>query len=267
MMLIKDVRGMDCRTAKVNIDLYIDGVLGSAQTQELNAHAANCLSCKKDIENAIRLKKALAALGELQPPEGLAREAARRARKNRTFPFAYISVAAAAVIALAVMLTSGVLPNAGGGATRGAQENMLMTAPEDGVQADEFLAMEIAPQEEAAEAPAAEVPEQEMPAAPEYFAMQSDEMKPKAAGEPGSVMPACIVYVPEDRMADIRAALERMSAEYGFEYAAAYDELTESFSFVITKDIIKELSQLTEGLLLEGTILEGETIQFIFNNQ
>ena len=146
---------MDCQTAKEKIDLYIDGVLNSAETEELNAHAASCPSCQEELENALRLKKALAALGELEPPEGLAREAVRKARKRRAVPFAYISVAAAAVIALAVMLTSGMLPNAGGDADNGVRENVMMAAPAEGAQQDESYAMDMAPA--AAEAPAAEM--------------------------------------------------------------------------------------------------------------
>ncbi len=270
---------MDCRTAKENIELYIDGVLSSAQTEELYAHADTCPECKKELENALRLKKALAALGRLEAPEGLAKEAVRKARKRRTVPFAYISAAAAAVITLVVILTSGVLPNTGGGVANGeVQENIMMAAPADGAEQDESYAMDMAPA--AAEAPAEEMapaateaPAPEEPAT-DYTVMESEGMidaqtqgVPKVAGETGSETPDYIVYVPDDLAADIRAALENMIVEYGFDSNIVSDGMTDSISFVITEDIIDLVSELTADLPLEGGLTEGQLIEFVFNNQ
>ena len=277
-MLIKDVRGMDCRTSKENIELYIDGVLSSAQTEELYAHADTCPECKKELENSLRLKKALAALGRLEAPEGLAKEAVRKARKRRV-PFAYISAAAAAMIALVVILTSGVLPNAGGGASnKGVQESIMMAAPEeDGGVQDEAYAMDMAPAP--AEAPAEEMmpaateaPAAEEPAAsdvmmePEIFAAQTQEV-PKIADDTDSEFPDYTVYVPDDLAVDIRAALENMIVEYGFEYRDVSDGMTDSISFVITEDIIDLVSELTADLPLDGVLTEGQIIEIVFSNQ
>ena len=278
-MLIKDVRGMDCQTSKENIELYIDGVLSSAQTEELYAHADTCSECKKELENSLRLKKALAALGRLEAPEGLAKEAIRKARKKSRVPFAYISAAAAAMIALVVILTSGVLPNAGGGAAnKGVQESILMAVPEDGGVQDEAYAMDMAPAP--AEAPAEEMapaateaPAAEKPAASdvtiepeEMFAVQTQEV-PKVAGDTDFESPDYTVYVPDDLAADIRVALENMIIEYGFEYKDVSDGMTDSISFVITEDIIDLISELTADLPLDGVLTEGQIIEFVFSNQ
>ena len=270
---------MDCRTAKENIELYIDGVLSSAQTEELYAHADTCPECKKELENALRLKKALAALGRLEAPEGLAKGAVRKARKRRAVPFAYISAAAAAVIALVVILTSGVLPNTGGGAdNRGVQESIMMAAPADGAEQGESYAVDMAPAADEAPveemAPAAtEAPAAEEPAA-EYSVMEPEEMitaqtqeVPKMAGDVGSELPDYTVHVPDDLAVNIRAALENMIVEYGFDYNTVSDGNTNSISFVITEDIIDLVSELTADLPLEGELTVGLAIEFVFNNQ
>ncbi len=282
MMFFKDVRGMDCRNAKEKIELYIDGVLSSAQTEELYSHAEACPDCKKELDNAIRLKNALAALGGLQPPEGLAREACRKASRRRSVPFAYISVAAAAVITLVVVLTSGVLQNADGGSTRNAEESIMMAAPAEGAPQDEMYSMDMAPAAEApaeepaaTEAPAAmeEPAAEEMAEAPEIqYAMteteeasyvQDGQPNPKIAGGLGERTPSCIVYVPDELEADIREALEDMIIEYGIEYNGEIE--TGSMMFMVTEDIAERLTELTADLQIEGSIIEGQAIEFIFN--
>lgn len=95
--------GMDCRTVQQNLDLFVDGFLSESDRQQLFDHAANCAACKKAIDDAVRLKNALASLGELEPPRGLAMSAIKQARKKKPI-FAYISVGTAAVAAAVALV-------------------------------------------------------------------------------------------------------------------------------------------------------------------
>ena len=93
-----------------------------------------------------------------------------------------------------------------------------------------------------------------------------EQAVPKAADDTGTDFPVSVVYVPDELKADIRAALENMIVEYGFEYTSVSDDMTDSISFVVTEDIIDFLSELTADLPLEDGITEGQ-IEFVFSNQ
>lgn len=264
---------MDCRNAKENIDLFIDGVLSSAQTEELYVHADVCLECKQELENAVRLKRALAALGRMEAPKGLAKSAMHKAKKPRkAIPFAYISAAAAAVIALVIFLASGTLPGANSGSADSSTENRMMAAPAEGAPEDEGYMMDAMPEAPAAEEPAA-------PAAPEEATAADGEMQfflaedqtstvneqgvPKISASNTEVVPTCFVYVPEALDADIRDALQSLIIEYGLEYVD--DDVTNSILIIVTQDVEERLSELTADLDTEGIIQEGQAIQFLFN--
>ena len=101
---------MNCQTVKGKIDLYIDGVLSSADTEPFLAHVESCQDCKRELEDMLRLHKALRSLGDVEPPSGLAEAAARKARKRRGMPIAYISVGVAAALAFTLLLTNVISP-------------------------------------------------------------------------------------------------------------------------------------------------------------
>ncbi len=127
---------MDCRFFNENIDLFVDGLLSDSDRRQFLEHAASCISCQKALDDALRIKNALAALGDLEPPEGLAKSAIQKAKKKKPL-FAYVSgaaAAAAAVIALAVILTTGPKND---GMTRFADENTMsaMIAPQQAAEA------------------------------------------------------------------------------------------------------------------------------------
>ena len=137
---------MDCRIVQQNIDLFVDGMLSETDRQQLLDHAASCVSCQKAIDDALCLKNALGSLGELEPPQGLALSAIKKAKKKKPL-FAYVSVATAAVaaaIGLVVVLTSGT--NMDHNSTRMAGESAVysMSAADNGTGS-----AEMAPQEEA----------------------------------------------------------------------------------------------------------------------
>ena len=136
---------MDCRTVQENIGLFVDDMLSEAEKRQLLDHTASCPSCREALEDTMRIKQALGSLNELEPPEGLARSAIAKAKKNKPL-FTYASVAtaaAAAVIALAIVLTSGPMP-------KNAAEDPMM------------YSMDCAPAEEAAEMAPAEEPQMEI---------------------------------------------------------------------------------------------------------
>lgn len=256
---------MDCRNAKENIDLFIDGVLSSAQTEELYAHADVCLECKQELENAVRLKRALAALGRMEAPEGLAKSAMHKAKKPRkAIPFAYISAAAAAVIALVIFLASGTLPGANSGSADSSTENRMMAAPAEGAPEDEGYMMDAMPEAPAApeEATAADG-EMQFFLAEDQTSTVNEQGVPKISASNTDVVPTCFVYVPEALDADIRDALQSLIIEYGLEYVD--DDVTNSILIIVTQDVEERLSELTADLDTEGIIQEGQAIQFLFN--
>ena len=121
---------MDCRIAQQNIDLFVDGLLSEKDRQQLLDHAASCASCRKAVDDAVRLKNALQSLPEIEPPKGLAMSAIKKAKQKKPL-FVYISAATAAVaavIALVVVLTPGVGPD---NATRLSNGADTMTAKSD----------------------------------------------------------------------------------------------------------------------------------------
>lgn len=100
---------MDCRKAQQNIDLYIDGMLESVLTQQLERHIASCTHCQETLDDTLRLKRALRELGDLEPPANLAHSAFKKARRRPLFTYltAASGLAAAAVVIAAVLLTGG----------------------------------------------------------------------------------------------------------------------------------------------------------------
>ena len=63
---------MDCRAVQQNIDLHIDGMLDEREALQLERHVEVCSACKKALDDALRLKRALASLPDLEPPAGAA---------------------------------------------------------------------------------------------------------------------------------------------------------------------------------------------------
>jgi hypothetical protein len=258
---------MDCRAIKENIDLYVDGYLPPAQLRDFEAHAVACDACRKDIDNTLRLKSALAALGELEAPEGLARSAVRKARMRRIPPYAYMTAAAAAVVALAVVLTSGILPNQSFDGSK--QSEKVMTAESFLAGAgEESAAMDMAPAaiEEPAEAAPAEEPFVEMEEAP-----QDEQMAAVTRMEEDMVLMSapeqlCVVNVPNDHRADVHAILETIVVDYQIEFVSESIEGLEVISFVLPEDALEAIIALTADLPLDGEPTAGQVIEFVFND-
>ena len=63
---------MRCARAESLIERYLDGALGSALAQELEAHVRGCARCTASVEAAKRLAEQLAAEPEVRAPHGFA---------------------------------------------------------------------------------------------------------------------------------------------------------------------------------------------------
>ncbi|MBT3319076.1 MAG: hypothetical protein HN948_06355 [Clostridia bacterium] len=141
---------MDCKTAKEKINIF--DALSEQDKERVLAHAQGCESCKNELIYSAKLKDALGSLDELEPPLGLASSAIARAKKkSRIPPIAYISVAAAAVIAVAFIVSSSVLNL---GDDNAADAPVEMALEEQSVRSDDFAA-------DAQEAPMAEMANEE----------------------------------------------------------------------------------------------------------
>lgn len=164
---------MDCKTAKEKINIF--DALSADDKERVLAHAKSCESCKKELIGSAKLRDALGSLEEFEPPFGLASSAIARAKKkSRIPPIAYISLAAAAVIAVAFIASSNLLGPGGQNAVDDVQE---MAVKEQTVRAnDEFAA---------AEAPVAEMAEMEAVA---DEAMDTEDIVEQAAEEPAEAM-------------------------------------------------------------------------------
>lgn len=143
---------MDCIEAREKINLFVDDLLDDAEKQRLIWHASMCPQCKQALDDAVRLKQALAGLKDVEPPAGLAAVAVIRAKKRRIPVFAYATAAAAAVIALAFVFSPQLLR--GNDLTgEGAEEKLMYATVADSARGESF-AMDGA--EDAQEAPQAE---------------------------------------------------------------------------------------------------------------
>lgn len=276
---------MDCQAVRGKIDLYIDGVLSPADSEPFLVHVESCQDCRKELEDIMRLHRALRSLGDVEPPFGLAAAAARKARRRRGMPFAYISVGVAAALTFALVLTNVVIPRYtryNRSADLAAPESFMMAAP-----AEEY---NLSGAEGEAPAAAEEAPSEEAPAAGKGADMMatrngvltSDAAEyPAEAAEPESgellqkdrayIMmatpaPSRIVTVAadDDRQTDIRSALEFIIAEHGVEAFFFSNDAMDAISFVIPEAALGDIVELTADFMPEGEITAGEVIEFRF---
>ncbi len=143
---------MDCIKAREKIDNYVDDMLSQDEKDQLLLHASSCPQCQKALNDAMKLKCALGSLGEIEPPAGLAASAVKIAKKHRVPFYAYATVAAAAVVALAFAL-SPLMMNGGNSTAESADEKIMYSAASFDAEAEDGMIMESAPEEGVAEAP------------------------------------------------------------------------------------------------------------------
>ena len=270
---------MDCQAVRGKIDLYIDGVLSPADSEPFLVHMESCQDCRKELEDIMRLHRALRSLGDVEPPCGLAAAAARKARRRRGMPFAYISVGVAAALAFALVLTNVVFPRYtryNRSADLAAPESFMMAAPAEeyslsGAEGEAPAAAE--------EAPAAGKGADMMATRNGVFTSDAAEYTAEAAEpELGELLPKDQAYImtapapsrivtvaaDDDRQTDIRSALEYIISEHGVEAFFFSDDAMDAISFVIPEAALGDIVELTADFMPEGEITADEVIEFRF---
>jgi hypothetical protein len=268
---------MDCQAVKGKIDYYIDGVLSSADIEPFLVHVESCHGCKKELSDMLCLHKALRSLGDVEPPLGLAAAAARKARKRRIMPIAYISVGVAAALALALSLTNVVLPRYNNGTDYAVPESYMMAAPAD----EGHYAAEQEAAAGAAEAPAPaakQAPDAEIARDERGHSDIAEAPAESAASDSGDLMqedqvfimtapaPSCIITVAaqDERQMSVRAALEAIIAEHGIVATYISDDAMDAISFVIPEAALEHIVALVEDFISEGEITVNALIEFRF---
>lgn len=247
---------MDCQTAFEYINMYVDNELDDKETEELLRHISLCESCRKELDDIVALKAALAGIKEVEPPAGLALSAIKKAKRRRIPVFTYASAAVAAAIVLVAVFSTGVLNN---------DRNM---APQKiyGVyteSADSAMEKAAAPREE---------PEVGMgaPMAPDECAtLQSIEES--GAGINVADASAYPIQVPPEYSESFRQKLDAFIVKYGIETEQTDNTVTftvpEEYAAEL-KDMISESgidfdAELTGGLR-DGNNAGGLRVEIIF---
>ncbi len=250
---------MDCKTAKEKINIFDS--LSQQEKDEVLAHAQNCNGCRQELINSAKLRETLAELEEVEPPSGLAQSAIKKAKKTvKIPPFAYISVAVAAVAAVAFFVASDFL----GPKTRTVDDTMQMAESEEMFKINsEGMDEDLGGGIEAAKMP-------EEAAMPDTYMQEADSNSADSAddvAEDGDIGPSqCYIYVSADK-ADFAQAVEKLLADkeiYTDSYMA--DENTRVIMFVIGEMSLEEFkalmdeyeidcdTQITAGSIIEMTI-------------
>ena len=248
---------MDCKKVKEKINIYDS--LSQQEKDEVLAHAQSCEDCKKELIDSARLRETLAELEEVEPPQGLAQSAINKAKKTVKIPaFAYISVAVAAVVAVAFFATSSVL----GPKTRTVDDSMQVAESEEMFKSNsEGMDEDLGGGIEAAKMP------EEAAMAQNYAEDETLEEGENSAGdvaEDGSRGPSqCYIYVTADKTG-FAQAVEKLLADNDI-YTDSYmaDENTRVIMFVIGEMSLEEFRALMEEYEIEcdtnitaGSIIE-----------
>ena len=183
---------MDCNEAREKINMFIDGQLDDAEKQRLIWHASSCTQCKKELDDAIRLKQALAGLKEVEPPAGIVASAIKKAKRRRFPVYAYASVVAAAVIALLLIFSPPMLSQRSPTADNAAAPELMYSAADANTEADGKAAAGCAASEEAAVAEAQEIQSE--------LGVEMPQMSAEASRETIVDSPHIFVYQSEEEL-------------------------------------------------------------------
>lgn len=258
---------MDCKTAKEMI--YIFDALGQDDKERVLAHAQVCEECKDELIYAAKLRDSLGSLDEVEPPLGLARSAIARAKKRgRIPPVAYFSVAAAAVIAVAVVVSSTMF-NFGAGQSN--DEPMQMAVEEQMLRTnDEFAAKEpvaeMAVMEEAQMAPMEDMAVDDAAEEVELAPMATSAAKESEEnGISMAKVDTSFIYVSAD-MTEFAQELEVFFTEYDIYVEYAQFDGGSSMTFFVGNlqfDSFVELLELRD-IPYDKALVPGITVEVTF---
>lgn len=245
---------MDCKTARENINIFDS--LSQQEKDEVLEHVQNCDKCRQELIESTKLLDELSNLDELEAPEGLAQSAIKKAKKRNLPFYSYVSVAVAAVIAVAIFATSTIL----GPRDNTSDTEMPMAASkQESVRAadDAFGAGDVNQSMMLAEEPCADAPE-----------MAMDEECGEAAKD-GAILSEpqadgmCYIYVSLDKK-DFVQEVNQLLTDKGI-YFDSYRgaEEKEIYEFVVGEIHMDEFKQLLDKYEIEvdGTIRPGTIIQ------
>lgn len=250
---------MDCKTAREQINIFDS--LSQEEKDRVLLHAQNCEECKQDIINSAKLREALAELDELEPPDGLARSAIEKAKKRaKVPPYAYISVAAAAVIAVAFFATSSLLSP-----KNEAKDSQAIMEAENGVtmraSEDSFAAKD--------NSEAAGMADESM-IAPETLIQDSDTAEEDYSGksvadgssDDAAAVELIYINVPAQRNAFVQEVLTFLDEKGIYTDKFKTDE-SEVISFVVGELDFDEFSEIIEAydIEYEGELLPNRLIE------
>lgn len=250
---------MDCKTAKEYMNMYVDNMLDEAEKDQLLLHVQSCAQCKKDYDHSIRLKEVLSGLGNVDPPEGLAQSAIKKARKKKVPAFAYISAGVAAAVALVIILSSNFT---------GAPMRMLKQTQDEDAGYTE--AQELTKAARTDESEMLGMAEEEAMMADEPADMSSrsetEEAAPESAmddsAEFADAADICFISVPADRI-DFQQAVDRFLAdeEISVEYYDAQNGTIVEFTlqehdFEAFESLILEMDVAHDGVLYPDCVVQ-----------
>ncbi len=219
---------MDCRTAIEYINLYADDMLNNKEETQLLSHIGSCSKCKKDLDDTLAVKKALAGLSDVKPPAGLAIAAIRKAKKRKLPVFAYASAGVAAAIALVAIFSSSILKSPG---------NIEQPKLAASAVYSEALADGAAPKEESA----AGAQNFAFAGSPDATAMPAAENEAYATRD----VSGSYIYVPAQISEKFRESLEKFLIDNSIEYKYIGDD-NDIISFMIPEDKLEDLKSLID---------------------
>lgn len=261
---------MDCQTAIEYINLYADNMLNSEETEQLLSHISSCSKCKEELDDIIAVKRAVAGLGEIKPPAGLAISAIMKAKKRKAPIFAYASAGVAAAIALVAIFSSGIFNN--NNINYAPQEKAAKPAAysdtlAEGVNTQASSEPEEASMSDLALAPAPSMEPITVPGPEPTQAPVMESMDEYGSFTAGAVRTASVPFinVPADVSEDFRQSLVKFLNDNEIEYKMYEDDVMDTISFTITEDKLDVLKSLIDGSFKYEGLLNAGTVEFIFS--
>jgi Putative zinc-finger len=98
---------MDCKNIREILDLYVDGELSPEATAQVEAHLAECASCRRTVDRLNRLRQAVrATVGQYQPTSQLVARVRQSTISPWAHPATWVPAVAVAVLIIALGLFS-----------------------------------------------------------------------------------------------------------------------------------------------------------------
>lgn len=257
-----DVCYMDCVTAKDYINMYADNMLSDSETEQLFSHISTCKDCQKELDYILALKKALSGFDELEPPEGLALAALKKARKKRISIFAYASIGVAAAAALIVISSTGFLQSNDNISTKQIAAAPVTVASAEAAAPD----LARAPAPAASAVPTANAaPQSSEEAGVLSGSMAIINSSKDITAEASNALLIFYYDVPAEFIDNFMPVLQEFILENGIQ-AEYYGQNGDIISFVVSDQTLTELKKIIKKANLPhyGDPVAGCLVEFVF---